>query len=288
MPEGPEIERLRDALLIFEDKRLTEVSFTPSALKYQRYQEQQDRIALIRGKVLEKLERRGKYLIWWFESLPVLNHFGMTGKWSIDESATEPSTSASSKYAKVILDFEDGIRAIFEDMRNFGRFQVYSSEQDMLKGVPRLKTLGIHGLQADFPQKQFEQLLDLSVNRNKTLGEALTSSRVISDIGNMYKSEILFVAKLNPNTTGSQLSSTEKRRLGQTISLVLKRAYDNDGITVENVQSPSNVEQSHDVHYVYGKKGSPCSSCGAPIERFIQKQRSTYFCPRCQALKKPS
>ena len=284
MPEGPEIERLRDELLILENKRLQGVSFTPSALKYQRYQEQQDRLALIRGKILEKLERRGKFLIWWFESLPVLNHFGMTGEWAV-ESAKEPSTSIPSKYVKVILDFGGGIRAIFEDMRNFGRFQVYSSEQDMLEGVPRLKTLGIHGLQEHFPQKQFEQFLDLPINRNKPLGEALTSSRVVSDIGNMYKSEISFVAKLNPNATANQLSSTEKRRLGRAISLVLKRAYEADGVTVEKVQSSSGVEQSHDVHYVYGKKGRPCSSCKSPIERFIQKQRSTYFCPKCQALK---
>lgn len=285
MPEGPEIERLRDELLILENKRLQEVGFTPLALKYQRYQEQQDRAGLIRGKVLDKLERRGKYLIWWFESLPVLNHFGMTGTWSVEKLAEGPPTSGASKYAKVLLDFEDGIRATFEDMRNFGRFHLYSSKQDMLKGVPRLKTLGIHGLQARFPQKQFEQLLDLPISRNKPLAEALTSSRVVSDIGNMYKSEILFVAKLNPTITATQLSSAEKRRLGRAIRLVLKRAYENDGVTVENVQSSSGVEQPHDVHYVYGKKGRPCPSCTAAIERFIQNQRSTYYCPMCQALK---
>ena len=285
MPEGPEIERLRDELLILENKRLQEVGFTPSALKYQRYQEQQDREVLIRGNVLDKLERRGKYLIWWFESVPVLNHFGMTGKWSLEKSTKEPLTSTSSKYAKVFLDFEGGIRAIFEDMRNFGRFHVYSSEQDMLEGVPRLKTLGIHGLQPQFPQKQFEQLLDLTVSRNKPLGEALTSSRVVSDIGNMYKSEILFVAKLNPNTTASQLSATEKRRLGRAVSRVLKRAYKNDGVTVEGVQSSSAAEQPGETHYVYGKKDLPCPSCKSPVERITQKQRSTYYCPKCQPLK---
>ncbi|MDE0301248.1 MAG: hypothetical protein OXN17_21675 [Candidatus Poribacteria bacterium] len=285
MPEGPEIERVRDELLILENVRLREVSFTPSALTNQRYREQQDRAALIRAKVLEKLERRGKYLIWWFESLPALNHFGMTGTWSLEKSAEGPATSESSKYAKVILNFEGGNRAIFEDMRNFGRFQVYDSEEDMLARVPRLKTLGIHGLQANFPQKRFEKLLDLPVSRDKPLAEALTSSRVVSDIGNMYKSEILFVAKLNPTTTATQLSSTEKRRLGRAIRLVLKRAYENDGVTIEDVQSPSSLEQPVDVHYVYGKKGRPCPSCGEGIERFIQSQRSTYFCPKCQVPK---
>ena len=84
----------------------------------------------------------------------------------------------------------------------------------MLEGVPRLKTLGVHGLQERFPQKQFERLLDLTVNRNKPLGEALTSSRVVSDIGNMYKSEILFVAKLNPTTTANSTFSHRKETFG--------------------------------------------------------------------------
>ncbi len=285
MPEGPEIERLRDELLILENRRLQEVNFTPTALKYERYGEQHDRLNLIRGRILEKLERRGKYLIWWFESLPALNHFGMTGTWIVEETIGEAIDSMPSKYAKVILDFEGGVRAIFDDMRNFGRFQVYSSEQNMLEGVPRLKTLGVHGLQERFPQKQFEQLLDLTVNRNKPLGEALTSSRVVSDIGNMYKSEILFVAKLNPTTTATQLSPTEKRRLGRAIRLVLERAYKNGGVTVEDLQFSSGGEQPSEIHYVYGRKDLPCPSCRSPIERFIQKQRSTYFCPKCQQLK---
>ena len=285
MPEGPEIERHRDELLILENKRLREISLTPSALKYQRYQQQQDRVGLIRGKALEKLERRGKFLIWWFESLPVLNHLGMTGQWTVEEPAKEPSTLMPSKYAKVVLDFEGSIRAIFDDMRNFGRFQVYSSEQVLLEDVPRMKTLGINGLQEHFPQERFEQLLDLPINQNKPLGEALTSARVVAEIGNVYKSEILFVAKLNPNTTAKQLSSAEKRCLGQAISLILKRAYKTDGVTVENVQSSSGVGQPQDVHYVYGKDGRPCSACKSTIERVVQKQRSTYYCPKCQALK---
>lgn len=285
MPEGPEIERLRDELLILENRRLQGVNFTTTALKSERYDEQHDKLNLIRGRILEKLERRGKYLIWWFESLPALNHFGMTGTWIVEETTGEAIDSMPSKYAKVILDFEGGVRAIFDDMRNFGRFQVYSSEQNMLEGVPRLKTLGVHGLQERFPQKQFERLLDLTVNRNKPLGEALTSSRVVSDIGNMYKSEILFVAKLNPTTTATQLSSTEKRRLGRAVSLILERAYKNDGVTVEGLQSSSGGEQPSEIHYVYGRKDLPCPSCKSPIERFIQKQRSTYYCPQCQQLK---
>ena len=156
----------------------------------------------------------------------------------------------------MILDFEDDTRAVFDDMRNFGRFQVYRSEQDLLERRPQNQNPSVStAMQERFPQARFEQLLDLPVSRHKPLGESLTSSRVVADIGNIYKSEILFVAKLNPNTTGNQLSSAEKRRLGRAIRLVLKRAYENDGITVENAQSFSGVGEARDLHYVYGKEG---------------------------------
>lgn len=89
MPEGPEVEHVRRALLLLEKKRLKKATLTPLALKYQRYQEQRDKIKSIQGKVLERLERRGKFLIWWFEAFPVLNHLGMTGGWILQKSATD-------------------------------------------------------------------------------------------------------------------------------------------------------------------------------------------------------
>lgn len=270
MPEGPEVEHVRRALLLLEKKRLKKVTLTPLALKYQRYQEQKGKIDSINGKVLERLERRGKFLIWWFENFPVLNHLGMTGGWAIQKSSTASSASSDqmpAKYAKVVLDFESGIRAIFDDMRNFGRFQVYSSESDLLEQSPSVKALGINGLQEKFPQKQFEQLLSLPRNQNKALGEILLDSRLVTEIGNIYKSESLFLAKLNPYTKVKQLSSQEKKGLGQSIHQVLKRAF------------------ADELKWcVYGRAGESCLVCkNSRIERMVQKGRSTFYCPQCQA-----
>ena len=284
MPEGPEVEHNRRDLLDLVNKRLQKAALTPLALKYQRYRQQQGKLDLLQGKTLERLERRGKFLIWWFEHLPALAHLGMTGVWTIEKPAKELSNAMPSNYAKVILDFEGGIRAVFDDMRNFGRFQVFRSEQDLLENVPSVKTLGINGLQEHFPHEQFEQLLSLPRNQTKPLGEILISSRLVAEIGNVYKSEILFLAKLDPNATAQMLSSSEKRCLGQAVSVILRRAFEQKGATVATDQTSPDVGQSQDLHYVYGKEGKPCPSCKSAIERIIQKQRSTYYCPQCQML----
>jgi formamidopyrimidine-DNA glycosylase len=68
-------------------------------------------------------------------------------------------------------------------MRNFGRFQVFTCEQDLLEQVPSVKTLGINGLQEHFPQEQFEQLLSRPINQTKPLGVILISSRLVAEIG---------------------------------------------------------------------------------------------------------
>lgn len=282
MPEGPEVERNRHDLLVLEKKRLQKVTFTPLALKYQRYQEQLSKLGLLQGKTLERLERRGKFLIWWFERFLALSHLGMTGVWTIEKPAKEPSSEMPSNYAKVVLDFDGGMRAIFDDMRNFGRFQVFSSEQDLLEQVPSVKTLGINGLQEHFPQEQFEQLLNMPTNQTKPLGEILISSRLVAEIGNVYKSEILFLAKLDPNTSANKLSSSEKKCLGQSVSIILRRAFEQKGATIANYQTTSEMGQSQSIHYVYGKEGKSCPACKSVIERIIQKQRSTYYCPQCQ------
>ena len=285
MPEGPEVERNRRDLLVLEKRRLQKATFTPLALKYQRYREQQGKLDLLQGKTLERLERRGKFLIWWFERIPALTHLGMTGEWTIEKPVKNRSNGMCSNYAKVVLDFDGGRRAIFDDMRNFGRFQVFSSEQELLEQVPSVNTLGINGLQEHFPQEQFEQLLNMPVNQTKPLGEILISSRLVAEIGNVYKSEILFLAKLDPNTFANKLSSSEKKCLGQSISTILKRAFKQQGATVANYQTAVDMGQSQGLHYVYGRAGKPCPACKSTIERIIQKQRSTYYCPQCQVLK---
>ncbi|MHA2362891.1 MAG: bifunctional DNA-formamidopyrimidine glycosylase/DNA-(apurinic or apyrimidinic site) lyase [Candidatus Hodarchaeales archaeon] len=279
MPEGPEVELVRQDLLFLENQRLLKISLTPLALKYSRYQEQAEKIHVLTNKKLKQIERRGKFLIWWFGTFIILNHLGMTGNWILNEEKIK-----ASKHAKIILEFENGKKAVFDDMRNFGRFQVYESEEALLKQVKSVRTLGIDGLADVFPQEEFETLLALPRNQNKPLGEILLDQRLVSGIGNIYKSEILFTSKLHPLVIVSSLSKKEQKQLGESISIILKRALNSGGSTIENYQAPSGEGKAQQWHQVYAKTDLTCSNCQkTPVERLVQKQRSTFYCPKCQA-----
>lgn len=287
MPEGPEVEQVRRELLLLEGQVVQQAQLTPLALKYQRYVEQEEKIGLLRGRTLTKVERRGKYLVWWFgpdpDNLKVMNHLGMTGAWHVSGQKNEELPS----HSKVVLDFASGTRAIFDDVRNFGRFVVYRSAEEMMTRCEALRKLGIDGLAVPFPQAEFEDLLAIPRNQTKTLGEVLLDQRLVAGVGNIYKSEALFRARLHPETIVSELGRQEMKSLGKAVSEVLCQALESGGSTISNFQSPTGVEgKAQEWHQVYAREDRPCLVCGTPVERLVQRDRSTFYCPTCQPRKK--
>lgn len=281
IPEGPEVEAVRRDLEKLLTYTITKAYLTPLALKYNRYIKQQENIAVLQGKTIETIERRGKFIIWWFGNIPVVNHLGMTGGWII-QNITDPL----SKYPKVVLEFTEGSRAIFDDIRNFGRFEIFKDEQDLLKQTESIRTLGVNGLAEPFPQEKFEELLHLPRNQNKQIGSLLLDQRVVAGVGNIYKSESLFRANIHPVLPVSELTGEEIKLLGQSISEILQMALASGGSTIENFQLPFGAEgKAQNWHRVYAQESKPCSVCKTPIERIIQNTRSTFFCPICQPLR---
>ena len=286
MPEGPEVENVRLGLLLLKGKKLITASLTNLALKYNRYQEQMEKISSLNNQILQDIERKGKYLIWKFENHIALNHLGMTGKWILPDFDVNNKfivSKSKNRHPKVILTFENNFQAIFDDVRNFGRFQIYESEENMLQDNKPLLKLGIDGLAKLFPQQEFKKLLKLKRNQNKPLGEILLDSRFVPEIGNIYKSEILFHTHLHPYTLVEQLNSKEIDCLGQSTSLILQKALKSGGSTIKNFESPAGKGEAQNWHQVYAKEGIPCLVCNTPIKKIVQKQRSTFFCPKCQS-----
>jgi len=289
VPEGPEVENVRLGLLSLEEKRVLKASFTSLALKYQRYSLQEEKISILNNQVLKSIERQGKFIIWRFESSIVLNHLGMTGKWIIPSLKLETpfikKVRQKKGHPKVILTFMEGLNAIeviFDDTRNFGRFQIFDSEEAMLEANSSLSKLGANGLEDPFPHNKFKELIAIPRNKNKPLGELLLDSRLIPEIGNIYKSEILFSAKLHPFTLVEQLNSNEIDILGHSTGKILKKALYSGGSTINDFESPLGEGQAQLWHQVYARQGKKCFECANPIQRIVQKQRSTFFCSQCQ------
>ena len=205
----------------------------------------------------------------------------MTGGWIIQDKNT-----SISDYPKFIIDFNEATRAIFDDMRNFGRFEIFTDEGELLKQTESIRTLGINGLELPFPQGQFEELLRLKRNQDKQIGSLLLDQRVVAGVGNIYKSESLYKAKIHPITPVNRLSENEIQKLGISISEILQLALASGGSTIDNFQSPYGTEgKAQEWHQVYGREGKECTSCKKPIQRIIQNNRSSFFCTTFQPLK---
>lgn len=115
---------------------------------------------------------------------------------------------------------------------------------------------------------------------------AMLDQKVVAGIGNLYASEILFLAGVDPRTSCDRLSGPQWQSIHEAIGTVLRLAILHEGSTLSdgtyrNALNQAGNYQNH--HRVYDSAGTVCTRChGAEIERIVQAQRCTFFCPRCQ------
>ncbi|MHA2347444.1 MAG: Fpg/Nei family DNA glycosylase, partial [Candidatus Hodarchaeales archaeon] len=234
------------------------------------------------SKKLLNISRFNKFLVWEFSIDPViLNHLGMTGKWVILNSIADIQEQCT--HPKVIIEITDSKILVFDDTRNFGQFRLFPSLEEIKQYRP-IKTLGMDGLGEKFSVDIFLDKISEKRFHSRIVGELLMDPRLVSGIGNIYKAEILFEAKIHPERSVSSLSLEEKTVLGQSIPKILLHALNDKGSSFDaRYILPSGENgQAQRWHKVYQRKGQQCLICESAIEKLIQKNRSTYFCTNCQ------
>jgi formamidopyrimidine-DNA glycosylase len=115
---------------------------------------------------------------------------------------------------------------------------------------------------------------------------ALLDQRAVAGIGNLYAAEILHIAALNPRKSCCRLTGRDWKVLAEATRLVLAQAVRYEGSTLADgtYRNALNVQGSYQNHHrVYARTGQPCKRCETGrIERFVQAQRATFWCPLCQ------
>ncbi len=116
-----------------------------------------------------------------------------------------------------------------------------------------------------------EQIMEAICQQEASLGDVLLDQSVLSGIGNVAKSEALFLARVHPEKTASQLRPTRAATLAECIRFVMWESYKAGGRWT---------------HRVYRRAGMKCYECGGRIAMIRQgkQRRSTYFCPACQTM----
>ena len=284
MPEGPEVENVRLELLQLVSKKIDSIQLTRLSQKYPKYEGKQPFFDQFSNKKISNIARFGKFLVWRFTDIKavILNHLGMTGKWCFYKDIEKLPTTVN--HIKVIIHMAAPPSALFNDIRNFGQFKVFPSFEEVKQHNP-IRSLGVDGLTTPFPLGEFLVRLAKKNFEDKPIGEVLLNQRLVAGVGNIYKTESLFHAKINPLKKVEKLTNTGREKLGLAIGTILQKALHDKGSTMDfqPYELPSGTTGNAQLwHKVYNREGKPCLSCGTHITRIVQKDRSTFYCSHCQ------
>ncbi|MDP2822477.1 MAG: bifunctional DNA-formamidopyrimidine glycosylase/DNA-(apurinic or apyrimidinic site) lyase, partial [Sulfuritalea sp.] len=227
------------------------------------------------GHCLADVSRRGKYLLLDFGHGHLLIHLGMSGSLRL-VAATLPA----EKHDHFDLVFTVKGKAValrLRDPRRFGA--ILWLKGDPLKH-PLLAGLGVEPLTEDFSAAWLKsELAGLSAAIKPTL---MDSHRMVG-IGNIYASESLFRAGINPRAAAGRISLKRLERLVPAIKATLAAAIDAGGSSLRDfIHSDGSSGYFQQQYFVYGRSGEPCHVCGRPIREMRQGQRATFFCAHCQ------
>jgi formamidopyrimidine-DNA glycosylase len=202
-------------------------------------------------------------------------HLRMTGKFrylTVDEELP--------RYAHAIFYLDNDRRLVFCDQRQFGVMKLVAYSR--LARTRGIRELAPEPFSDDFSLDYLKKILSRSQRSLKTL--LLDQTRVVG-LGNIYASEALFRAQINPFKIAATLASKRVARLHQAIREVLTDALSDGSSLRVNLEHPDGFtygEAFEDFWHVYDREGEPCVRCGAKIRRETHGGRSTYWCPRCQ------
>jgi len=283
MPELPEVEVLaRHLRPVLRGKTIRNVRVLRA--KVLRPTTERELKRVLTGAKFKSLTRRGKYLLFEFQSaaprktVTVLGHLGMTGKMFVaGKDVPLP------KHAAVVFELNRG-NFVYEDTRYFGRMTLDLSSVEKLGPEPWDKT---------FTPESFARELKRSRQPVKV---KLLDQSLVAGVGNIYASEALFHAKISPKRAANQLTYAQVKELHRTVRDVLTEAI-NGGSTVQLNFGAGKTDglfyfgravDATDYYEerlrVYDRAGKPCLNCNSPIKRIVQAARSTFFCPSCQKI----
>jgi formamidopyrimidine-DNA glycosylase len=272
MPELPEVETVASDLrgqIIGRCFREAHILWSRTLAAPQESQ-LEDRLA---GRCVIDVGRRGKYiLIHLDDGQTLIVHLRMTGRLAVVDGN---SPLLEDKHLRAWFGLKDGAALTFTDSRKFGRIWLVQ-DIDEVTGK-----LGPEPLAWDLEMEAFAARLR---RRKVAIKALLLDQTAVAGVGNIYADEALHRAGIHPLRKSSTLSTDELARLYASLREVLNEAIHERGTLLRDYRTPYGEDGYFQNHLrVYGKYGRPCPQCGAPIERIRVTQRSTHFCPRCQA-----
>jgi formamidopyrimidine-DNA glycosylase len=270
MPELPEVETIRCGIEPFiKGRQVTQVIVRTPQLRWPIPVDLADRLC---GQTVYEVERRAKYLLLRTGDGTLLIHLGMSGFLRVLQ-LPQPA----GKHDHADIEFVGGICLRLNDVRRFGALLWLDGDPAQ---HPLLADLGPEPLSTELTG---DYLYQRSRGRRVAVKPFIMDSKVVVGVGNIYASESLFRAGIDPSRAAGRISLARYRQLAESIRQVLLQAIAAGGTTLRDFSDqdgrPGYFAQQL---LVYGRAGEPCSSCGEAIVKIQLGQRSTYFCRQCQ------
>jgi formamidopyrimidine-DNA glycosylase len=274
VPELPEVETIRARLApALTGRRIERVEIADERLT--RPDPPEAVAATLAGERIVDVGRRGKYLIFAFESgRHLLVHLRMTG------NVQYPATGGfeADPYRRAVVRLDDGSDVAYRDVRRFGTWALLEpgeSEEYLAQ-----RRLGREPLERGFTTAQLERAL---AGRRAPIKAALLDQRAAAGIGNIYADEALWRARIHPLRLAGTLERDELAALRKGIRDALAMGIARQGASLRDYRDPGGRRgRMQDDFRVYGRAGEPCHRCGTPIEKIRAAGRGTWYCPSCQ------
>jgi endonuclease VIII len=234
-----------------------------------------DDAAVIDGHVLERSHASGKHVFTEFDNDVVLHvHLGLIGTLTFGEQpAPTPLGAVRLRLAN---------DTAYADLRGATVCELISAE----RRAAVLERLGSDPLRADAdPDRTF-----LAIHKSsRPIGALLMDQSVVSGVGNIYRAESLFRARLHPLTDGRKVSRRRWNAIWADLVTLMAAGVQTGRIdTVRDEHTPEvmgrqpRVDDHGGEVYVYRRAGKPCHVCGSTIRTRVLEGRNLFWCPTCQ------
>ncbi|MDS9468716.1 bifunctional DNA-formamidopyrimidine glycosylase/DNA-(apurinic or apyrimidinic site) lyase [Paracoccus sp. MBLB3053] len=280
MPELPEVETVRRGLAPhLEGHVITRAEARRPDL---RWPLPPDLVQVVTGARVTGLRRRSKYILVDLEDRgSILLHLGMSGRMLIEgavQGEFHRDPAILPRHDHVVFWNDEGTQITFNDARRFGMVDLVAPGAEH----PMLAHLGPEPLSDDFTP---DVLIRAFSGKKTPVKAALLDQRIVAGLGNIYVSEALYRAGIDPRRLAGRISAARISALVGHIKDVLSEAIAAGGSSLrDHRQATGELGYFQHSFRAYGREGAPCATagCSGVIRRIVQSGRSSFYCPTCQ------
>ena len=287
MPELPEVETVvRQLEPEVEGHRIERLEVLDE--RWSRPAPPRELKAAVSGSTIERLGRRGKYILMALDGgRTLVMHLRMTGNLILREGEEmldpsegrrlyESERSTEERHLRARFELDDGRELWFTDPRRFG--EAFLVDEAGLED--RFAKLGVEPFSPEFTARA---LGEMAAGRTAPLKSFLLDQSGVAGVGNIYADEALFRAELHPLSPAGSMKAEHLEALRDGVVAALEAGIDAGGSSIDDYRDARGEKGSmQDEFLVHTREGEDCPRCGGTIARIVVGGRSTYFCPSCQ------